>query len=265
MGGRRRYGAVGGGMGFVVAGALAVGGAYRLLPPLTAPARLDVHAEYIKYASGRDSIAAYVAYPERADPAPAVLVIHEIFGMSDFVRSATERLAQDGFIALAPDLLTRRGGTPASPDSARRLIASLSPDTITQDLNAGFAFLRGMKVVRADAIGVIGVCWGGGASFRYATTNPSLGAFVVCYGPGPNRADIGRIRARGFGVYADRDGRINQKLFNLDMALHEAHVKYTFKVFPNVGHGFLRTRENPKVADDAWGAIIAFFLANLGK
>src|SRR2546426_7589561 len=166
MGGRRRYGAVGGGMGFVVAGALAVGGAYRLLPPLTAPARLDVHAEYIKYASGSDSIAAYVAYPERADPAPAVLVIHEIFGMSDFVRSATEQLAQDGFIALAPDLLTRRGGTPASPDSARRLIASLNPDTITRDLDAAFAYLQGLKTVRAGAIGVIGFCWGGGSEER---------------------------------------------------------------------------------------------------
>src|SRR6266702_4471032 len=203
-GGRRRYVAVGGGMG--LGALLATAALYRPLPPPSAsyrPYRHDIHAEYIKYPSGADSITAYLAYPERADPAPAVLVIHEIFGMSDFVRSATERLAQDGFIALAPDLLTRRGGTPASPDSARRLIASLSPDTITQDLNAGFAFLRGMKVVRADAIGVIGFCWGGGESFRYATNNPSLGAFVVCYGPAPHVADIARIKAPGFGAYAD--------------------------------------------------------------
>ena len=252
-------------MGFVVAGALAVGGAYRLLPPLTAPARLDVHAEYIKYASGRDSIAAYVAYPERADPAPAVLVIHEIFGMSDFVRSATERLAQDGFIALAPDLLTRRGGTPASPDSARRLIASLSPDTITQDLNAGFAFLRGMKVVRADAIGVIGFCWGGGESFRYATNNPSLSAFVVCYGPGPKLADIRRIRAPGLGVYADRDVRINKDLFEVARSMGVAKVPYRVRQYPNTTHGFLRTRDNKKSADNAWKDIRDFLHATLGK
>src|SRR5436309_9868364 len=263
MGGRSRYGAVGGGMGFVVAGAIAVGGAYRLLPPLTAPARLDVHAEYIKYASGRDSIAAYVAYPERADPAPAVLVIHEIFGMSDFVRSATERLAQDGFIALAPDLLTRRGGTPASPDSARRLIASLSPDTITQDLNAGFAFLRGMKVVRADAIGVIGFCWGGGESFRYATNNPSLGAFVVCYGPGPDAVSIARIRAKGLGVYAENDARINAGLADVDAAIRTYHKTYRHTVYPGVGHGFLRTREKPEVADSAWRAVVGFFRESL--
>jgi len=225
----------------------------------------DVHAEYVKYASGTDSIAAYIAYPASADLSPAVLVIHEIFGMSDFVRSATEQLAQNGFVALAPDLLTRRGGTPASPDSARRLIASLSPDTITQDLNAGFAYLRGLKAVRAGSIGVIGFCWGGGESFRYATNNPSLGAFVVCYGPWPKGADFRRIRAPGFGVYADRDIRINQELFNLDAALHHAHVKYTLKVYPKVSHGFLRTREQPKVADAAWKAIIAFFKANLGQ
>src|SRR6266487_889473 len=75
----------------------------------------DIHAEYVKYLSGRDTITAYLAYPERPAPAPAVIVIHEIFGMSDFIRQTTEQLAKDGFVAIAPDLLSRRGGTPASP------------------------------------------------------------------------------------------------------------------------------------------------------
>src|SRR6195256_1146435 len=94
----------------------------------------DVHAEYVKFPSGRDPITAYLAYPERKDRAPAVVVIHEIFGLSDFIRQTTEQLAKDGFVAIAPDLLSRRGGTPATPDSARKLIATLNADTLTADL-----------------------------------------------------------------------------------------------------------------------------------
>src|SRR5690348_17911204 len=169
----------------------------------------DIHSEYVKYVSGRDTITAYLAYPERRHRPPAVILIHEIFGMSDFIRQTTEQLARDGFIAIAPDLLSRRGGTPASPDSARKLIAGLNADTITGDLDATVAYAKRLKAVRPDRVGVIGFCWGGGQSFRYATNNPSLGAFVVCYGPGPDATAIARIRARGLGVYAENDARID--------------------------------------------------------
>ena len=256
MGGKGR-------MGFLVASALTVGGAYRLLPPPTASARHDIHAEYIKYPSGADSITAYLAYPERADRAPAIVVIHEIFGMSDFVRSTTEQLAKAGFVALAPDLLTRRGGTPASPDSARKLIATLKPDTITRDLDAGVAYLKTLKSARPDRIGVIGFCWGGGQSFRYATNNPSLSAFVVCYGPAPDLADISRIKAPGFGAYAENDARIDQGLPEVREAARRAAVSYRTTIYPGVGHGFLRAREKPAVADQAWGDILAFFRDHL--
>src|SRR6266704_2901431 len=108
MGGNGRFWAVWGGM---AAGAVVVGGAaYRPLPPVTAPFRADILTEYVKFPSGRDTITAYLAYPERKDPAPVVVVIHEIFGMSDFIRQTTEQLAKDGFVAIAPDLLSRRGG-----------------------------------------------------------------------------------------------------------------------------------------------------------
>src|SRR5438128_9492858 len=128
----------------------------------------DIHAEYVKYLSGKDSITAYLAYPERPGPAPAVIVIHEIFGMSDFIRQTTEQLARDGFVALAPDLLSRRGGTPMSPDDARRLIAELNPDTLTLDLDATDAYLQTLRAVRGDRIGVIGFCCGGGQSFSHS-------------------------------------------------------------------------------------------------
>src|SRR3954468_6962184 len=161
----------------------------------------DIHSEYVKFASGRDTVTAYLAYPESPKPTPAVIVIHEIFGMSDFIRQTTEQLAKDGFVAIAPDLLSRRGGTPATPDSARKLIATLNPDTVTMDLDATRAFLDKQKPVRSGEIGVIGFCWGGGQSFRYATNAPKLKAFVVCYGPAPDSGAMAQIRAKGLGVY----------------------------------------------------------------
>lgn len=223
----------------------------------------DIHAEYVRYASGGDSITAYLAYPERRDPAPAVIVIHEIFGLTDFIRETTERLAADGFVAIAPDLLSRRGGTPAAGDSARRLIRGLPPDSVTADLDATAAFVRGVKAVRAGPVGVIGFCWGGGQSFRYATTNPELGAYVVCYGPGPERSAVTRIRASGLGVYAERDARINEGLPEVVAALQAAGKDYQYAVYPRVGHGFLRSREDPAVADSAWGVIVRFLRGTL--
>ena len=201
-------------------GMIAVAGAVLLtaLPAFRPSA--DIHAEYVKYVSGKDTITAYLAYPERATPAPAVIVIHEIFGLSDFVRQTTEQLAKDGFVAIAPDLLSRAGGTPAVNDSARKLIGALPPDQVTADLDGAQAYLKSLKAVRGDAIGVIGFCWGGGQSFRYATNNSALKAFVVCYGPSPNPlSDIARIRAKGLGVYAENDARINAGLTDMAAAV----------------------------------------------
>jgi carboxymethylenebutenolidase len=246
--------------------AVALGATAALEVSLLSARPLDVHAEYIKYASGSDSSTAYVAYPERADPAPAVLVIHEVFGMSDFVRDAAQRLAQKGFVALAPDLLSRRGGTPASPDDARKLVASLTSDTITQDLDAAANYLQGLQAVDSVRIGVIGFCWGGGESLRYAAHNQSLRAFVVCYGPVPKTSfDLTRIKATGFGVYADRDGRVTQGIYNLVKDLHKVAVDYRFRIYPNTGHGFLRTQQPPEAAQEAWGDIISFLHTWLEK
>jgi carboxymethylenebutenolidase len=231
-----------------------------LRPPSTA---LDIHSEYVKYLSGTDTVTAYLAYPERRDPAPAVIVIHEIFGMSDFIKQTTEQLAKDGFVAIAPDLLSRRGGTPATQDSARKLIATLNRDTVTMDLDATRAYLNKTKAVRSGQIGIIGFCWGGGQSFRYATNAPELKAFVVCYGPSPDPADMAKIRARGLGVYGENDARINAGLNDAAAAMKAAGKDYPYTVYPGVGHGFLRSREKPEVADSAWANVVRFFREQL--
>src|SRR6266704_3334347 len=249
--------------GLAVGAVLATGALAPARPAARPPA--DIHAEFIKYVSGGDSITAYIAYPERRDAAPAVIVIHEIFGMSDFIKQTTERLAQQGFVALAPDLLTRRGGTPAKTDSAVALIRLLNADTITQDLNGAAAYLKSLKAVRGDRIGVIGFCWGGSQSFRYATNNPALRAFVVCYGPGPEAAAIARIRAKGLGVYAENDARIDAGLADVAAAVKQYGKDYHYAVYPGVGHGFLRSRDKPEVADSAWRAVIRFFKESLER
>src|SRR5881396_220598 len=250
MGGRSDSRTVGRSVG-LFGGGLALGAAVLLSVRPTVRPSDDIHAEYVKYPSGKDTITGYLAYPERKDPAPGVVVIHEIFGMSDFIRQTTEQLAKDGFVAIAPDLLSRRGGTPPSTDDARKLIAGLDPDTVTKDLDATVAYVKRVKAARPDRVGVIGFCWGGGQSFRYATNNPSLGAFVVCYGPGPDATSIAHIRAKGLGVYAENDARVNAGLADVDAAIHTYHKSYRHTVYPGVGHGFLRTREKPEVADSA--------------
>lgn len=241
------------------------GAAGFVLPSARPPDRptADIHSEYVKYVSGRDTITAYLAYPERADPAPAVIVIHDIYGLSDRLRPAVELLAQRGFVAIGPDLLSRSGGTPANPDSTRRLIGALNPDTVTRDLDATYSYLKTLKAVRGDRIGVIGFCWGGSQSFRYATNNPNLRAFVVCYGSGPDTAALSRIKAKGLGVYAENDARIDAGLPDLTAALQQAKVDYQYHVYPGVGHAFLQTREKPEVADSAWLAIERFFRERL--
>ena len=246
----------------LLSGTLALGAVVFLsVSPTVRPS--DIHAEYVKFLSGPDTVTAYLAYPESPKPTPAVIVIHEIFGMSDFIRQTTEQLAKDGFVAIAPDLLSRRGGTPATQDSARKLIATLNPDTVTMDLDATRDYLNKLKAVRNGEIGIIGFCWGGGQSFRYATNAPKLKAFVVCYGPAPEPAAMAKIRAKGLGVYGENDARINAGLNDAAAAMKAAKQPYPYTVYPGVGHGFLRSREKPEVADSAWGNILHFFRANL--
>ncbi len=225
----------------------------------------DIHSEWVKYVgAGGDTVRAYLAYPERPDPGPAVIVIHEIFGMSDWIKSVTEDFAKHGYIAMAPDLLTRRGGTDKVPD-VRRAIGDLPPDSITVDLNASFDYLRSLKAVRGDAVGVIGFCWGGGQSFRYATNNARLKAAVVCYGPGADPAAMSRIGAPVLGVYAENDARITASVPGVEQAMKASGKAYQYSVYPGTGHGFLRTRDVAAQADKAWGDVLAFLGAQIGK
>lgn len=236
-------------------------------------ARLDsvtTHGEWVYVRKGaRDSIRAYVAYPERKEKTPAIIVIHEIFGLTEWEPTVVDRLAKNGFVAIVPDLLSSKfGSSPADPDSGRKLVAALEPDRVTADLDAVYQYINGLPAVRRGEIGTIGFCWGGGESFRYATNNPKLAAAVVCYGPAPDSAALARIKAPILGVYGENDARIDASLPQVTRAMRALGRPFSHEIYPGTGHGFLKSGRQgsggPQV-ERAWNNILAFFHKTLGE
>ena len=237
--------------------------------PATETDSVTTHGEWVSIKRGRDSVRAYVAYPERKTKAPAVIVIHEIFGLTDWERTVADRLAKEGYVAILPDLLSSKHGvTPADPDSGRKLVGQLEPERVTADLNAVYAYVNGLPAVARDQVGTIGFCWGGGQSFRYATNNPMLRAAVVAYGSAPDTAAMKRIKAPVLGIYGENDERINANLPDVTAAMQSAGKTFMSEVYPGTGHGFLkpgRQGYDTPEREKAWTRILEFFRARLGK
>ena len=257
---------------FGVALALGAGGAWVARghnPGHIATDAVTTHGEWVKIPRGSEVIRAYVAYPERKTKAPAVIVIHEIFGLTDWEPSVVDRLAKEGYVAIVPDLLSsKHGKSPADADSGRKLIGELEPERITADLDATYAYVNALPAVEKDHIGTIGFCWGGGQSFRYATNNPNLRAVVVCYGPPPDTAAMRRIQAPVLGVYGENDERIDATLPTVVAAMQSDGKTFNHEVYPGTGHGFLKPgrqgSDGPQV-ERAWKRILEFYRARLGK
>jgi carboxymethylenebutenolidase len=230
---------------------------------------VTTHGEWVKIPRGTDTVRAYVAYPERKSKAPAVIVIHEIFGLTDWEPTVVDRLARGGFVAIVPDLLSsKHGKSPADADSGRKLVGELEPERVTADLDATYGYVNALPAVEKDHVGTIGFCWGGGQSFRYATNNPNLRAAVVCYGPAPDSAGIRRIQAPVLGIYGENDARITGSLPTVVAEMQSAGKTFVHEVFPGTGHGFLKPgrqgSEGPQV-ERAWKRITEFFRARLGS
>ncbi|MDX6614545.1 MAG: carboxymethylenebutenolidase [Blastocatellia bacterium] len=217
------------------------------------------HQEWVKVKNGDREVSAFVVYPEVSKKAPAVVVIHEIFGMSDWVQSLTDQLAEAGYIAIAPDLLSGMGpgggGTAeiraADSNGVGKAIQALPPDQITADLNAIAAYVTGLPSANGK-LAVGGFCWGGTQTFRYATNNPKLKAAFVFYGSAPANPDqtidkvqLARIKARVYGFYAGNDMRINATLPKTIEAMKELKKKYEPVTYEGAGHGFMRAGESP--------------------
>jgi len=228
------------------------------------------HREWVKVKNGAREVNSFVVYPENKNKATAVIVIHEIFGMSDWVQSLTDQLAEAGYVAIAPDLLSgmgpNGGGTSSlSGNAVGQAIRDLPPDQITADLNAVADYISKVPASNGKIV-VTGYCWGGGQSFRYATNNPNVKAAFVFYGPAPASADgtpdktaLARIKAPVYGFYAGNDARINATLPKTTEAMTELKKTYDPVTYEGAGHGFMRAGEAPdaneankKARDDAW-------------
>jgi carboxymethylenebutenolidase len=248
---------------------LGAAGSYALRQNRPALDDVTTHGEWVYIKRGTDSIRAYVAYSERSSLSPAIIVIHENRGLTDWEPTVADRLAKAGYIAIAPDLLSSRFGmTPSNQDTARMLIGQLEPDRVTADLDAVYGYLNGQPAVQKDHIGTIGFCWGGGQSFRYATTNPNLKAAVVCYGPAPDAGALARIQAKVLGVYGENDARINAALPSVDSAMKARNKSFEYNLYPGTGHGFLkpgRQGSDSDQVDRAWNRIIEFYRETLNR
>ena len=206
------------------------------------------HQEWVHIKHGDRTVQAFVVYPERKDKAPVILVIHEIFGLTDWARSVADDLAAHGYIAIAPDLLSgfgpKGGGSSdfASSQDAVKAISGLDPDTITADLNAVADYAK--KIPAGDGrIAVAGFCWGGGQSFRFATQRHDLRAAFVFYGPPPK--DVAAISAPVYGFYGGNDARIGATVPGTIAAMKAAGKKYDPVTYEGAGHGFMRAGEDP--------------------
>jgi carboxymethylenebutenolidase len=210
---------------------------------------------------------AWVVYPERKDKAPVVIVIHEIYGLSDWMRAMTDQLAADGFIAIAPDLLTGRGvnggGTDSLPDrdAVTKAVRELKADEVTAALNSVAEY--GKKLPSASGkFATVGFCWGGTTSFRYATEQPDLGAAVVYYGSSPD-AGYEKIKAPVLGLYGGNDNRVNSTIKPAEDKMKALGKPYKPNIYEGAGHGFLRQQDgqdgaNKKAAEQAWGETVKF-------
>jgi carboxymethylenebutenolidase len=244
------------------------------LPPgeKEAKARLESsprHGEYVDIAvSGGKPIRGYVVYPEVKEKAPVVIVIHEIFGLSDWVKSVADQLAADGFIAVAPDLLTGMGkdgkGTEGfdSRDAVMQAIRGLKADQVVTQLNAVRAY--GLKQPAANGkSATIGFCWGGGQSFAYAAAQPELSAAVVYYGTSPKTEDLAKVKAPVMGNYGGNDARVDATVPPAQEEMKKLGKTFEAHTYEGAGHGFLRQQDgqngaNQKAADQAWPATIKF-------
>lgn len=232
------------------------------------------HGEWVRlHTATGDSLYAWVVYPERSTKAPVVVVIHEIFGMSTWVRAVTDQLAKEGFIAIAPDLIPTSkipvGADSMTTQEAVAAVSKLNPANVQAGIFAAANYAMALPSA-LHKYGVVGFCWGGTASFAHAVVSPNLGASVVYYGTSPSAADLISVQAPVLGLYGGTDARVVATVAPADSVMKKLHKVYQPHVFEGAGHGFLRAQTakdgaNMKATQQAWPATINWFRRYLGS
>jgi carboxymethylenebutenolidase len=226
--------------------------------------------EWVTVKHGGRSVESMIAYPQLRDKAPAMVVIHEIFGMTDWVESVTDEFAAAGYIAIAPDFLSgmapnggRTKDFPASEGGggfgpAGQAVIKLPPDQITADLNAITEYCRNLSSCNGKVC-VVGFSWGGSQAFRFATNRKDLSGAFVFYGSGPAAEAIPGIQAPVYGFYAGNDTRINDTLPQTGEQMKAAGKFFEMATYEGAAHGFMRTGAQPdgtkadrEARDAAW-------------
>jgi len=232
------------------------------------------HGEWVKVQSGGDTINAWVVYPERSDRAPVVVVIHEMYGLTDWIRAVADQLAAEGYIAIAPDLLGGKGpgggGTESvDRDGAVALVRGLDRAAVVSRLDATAQYATSLPAAQ-EKWASIGFCWGGTTSFAYATAQPNLSAAVVYYGSSPSAEALARIQAPVLGLYGGDDARVNRTIPPAETEMKRLGKSYQPEIFDGAGHGFLQAQEgrdgaNMRASEQAWPETIGFLKKELGS
>ena len=231
------------------------------------------HGEWVTVRTGpQDSIRAWVVYPERSSKAPVILVVHEIYGLTPWIRNVADQFAAEGFIAIAPDLLTMKNlaGFPDSIDrqAATAAIRTVQSADVQRQLSSIASYAMNLPAAQ-KRYGIVGFCWGGGVSFQHAVVAPLLGASVVFYGVAPPNGGVS-ANAPVLGLYGGNDARVDATIPGADSAMKAAGKTFQYHVYEGAGHGFLRQQggmdgANAKAAARAWPEAVSWFRKYLGK
>jgi carboxymethylenebutenolidase len=227
-----------------------------------------ITASDVKFPNGELQIGGYIAAPKGEGRFPAVLVIHENRGLNEHTRDVARRFAGEGFVALATDGLSRKGGTASmkSPDEARAAIGTITAEEALSDLEAGLTYLNTLPNVQTGNLGSVGFCWGGARSFALATRPNPLKAAVVFYGSAPSNEELAKAKCPILGLYGETDTRITSAVPQVAETLKAAGKAFEHKIYGGAGHAFFNDtgeRYNAEAAKDAWTKTLEFLRAHL--
>lgn len=212
---------------------------------------------------------AFVVYPESSTPTKSVIVIHENRGLNDWARTFADQLAQKGYLVIAPDLISNtvagieKTTDFKNSDEARKAIYALDKDMVTADLNKAYSYIKNDKASTGE-VSVIGFCWGGSQTFRYATNNPNLKEALVFYGTAPKDSTVfSKIKSPVFGFYGGNDNRVNATIDETKKYMTKEGKSYDFEIYEGAGHAFMRrgassdaSPENKSAHDKAWKKLL---------
>ena len=247
-----------------------------LLPPSAYAAQVEPNdpslvSGMVQFSGPAGTVFGYQSRPKTSGRYPAIVVVHEWNGLNEHIRDVARRFAKEGYVALAPDYLSRHGGTPVANPKGEGLrnIDELAPaQAMAEDSEAGFSYLKSLPEVRSDRLGIVGFCWGGGGGFFIATQVRGLKAVVIYYGVSPRPLDLVKnIEAPVLVHYGGEDSRVNAGIPATEEAMKKDNKSYTYKIFPGAKHAFNNDDRpgiyHPEAAKEAWSRTLEFFKKNL--